>query len=511
MKAIIIDISAKYSTKILNTRITASSVQVISGFFMPVRYEEDPLESAAAKLKQEDLSDIPLYVIPPLDMVHSQIFQLPPMPDKEIEKILPREIAGSTDSTDPIVFDYLNNGLVIEKQVEKLEIVAFFAGRQPVIELLNKIKSLGLQAAKIIPEAQGLRSILEHNPGLTSEKTGLVFLDIMEGRINMNIYKHLKWGLHREFAFQLAPNDALEDDDFSRISIELNRTFQYFKQKNRIFSVDKAIIYGVNPNLKHLKDFIVDNHPVAAEIIRPDHFAVKMAYPPQLKTLDEFVSIFALSLGTAVALTNRKVLNVFPPEYKERERLPRRLLGLAVSAIVIAAMLLAATFYFEKVKSSYREDITQIDKTFSSLSKNAQEIERAKHKRADFYKKRFFTDIPFIYSYGSADFIRRISFIVPHEVQLTRLDIKPLTQGFTFELKGNIDARNNIDAQATFLRLYQRLKEFDNMSQITFSTIKVNPGDEKTPGKHTRGTEGSPDTSKQVELFFTINGEIELE
>lgn len=523
MKALIIDFTNPLEVKILNTRVT-SSVTIHAGYFMALSQGDDAIELAASKLKQENLQEIPAYIIPPRDFMQSHVFHFPKMPDKDINKVLPREIADVSDSGETMVYNYLKNGIVREKMVEKLEVAAFFVPQKRAFDFLNRLKSKGINTVKIIPEVQGLKSMLETNKELAGDRDGVVFLELMGSRINLNIFKSSYWSLEREFPFHFEVSDQLTEEDLSRISIELNRTFQYFKQRNRSFGVNKVLLYGSNPNIKHLREFIEDNHPVTAEIINPGHFKAKISYPPHLKEKDEFLLLFAPALSVAVSMTRKKVLDLFPREFTEKERLPRRLLGLSISAIVVGAILIGSTIWFERVRASYKKDIRDLQKTFLSLSNNAAAIENTKRLRIDYFKKRFFTEIPVRYSYGAANFVRRLSLIVTENISLVNLDIKPRGQDFAFVLNGSITADDNIGAQAAFLRFYQQLKEFEDMMDITFSTIKVNTGESAEAGaaasrrssrnsRSARRTAPSPpdQTQNQVELYFTIEGDIELE
>jgi len=434
------------------------------------------------------------------------------MPDKELNKVLPREIADITDSGESVVFNFVKHGTVMDRQVEKMEVAAFYSKKDSTFDFLSRLKREGLNPVKIIPEIQGLKTLVESNKELTSEKSGVVFMEIKANRIDLNIFKSRYWSLGRDFAFQYEASDQLNDDDLSRISVELNRTFQYFKQRNRTYDVNKVVIFGTNPNREHLKDFITDNHPVSAEILGPDHFKTKIAYPSHLKNKDEFLSIFTLPIMVSVSMTGKKVLNLFPEEFTEKERLPRRLVGLGISTAVIASILIAGTVYFVGIKGSYRQDIKGTQKTFQSLSRDAGLIENTRHQRVDYFKKSFFAEFPPRYSYSAADFIRRLSLITAEDIRLGKLEIKPRGQDFSFVLTGSIASGDNIAALGAFNRFFRKLKEFEDMVEINFSTIKinagVNPGGRPAAGRNRdEGTE----TQNQVELFFTVNGEIELE
>ena len=187
------------------------------------------------------------------------------------------------------------------------------------------------------------------------------------------------------------------------------------------------------------------------------------------------------------------------------ERLPRRLLGLGISTAVIVSILMAGIVYFEGIKGSYRQDIQGVQKTFRSLSRNAGIIENTKLQRVDYFKKSLFADFPPRYSYSAANFIRRLSLITGEDIRLGKLEIKPGGQDFSFVLTGSIASVDNIAALGIFNRFSRELKEFEDMIEVSFSTTKVNAGN--TPGNRPAAAR----TREQVELVFTVNGEIDLE
>ena len=182
-----------------------------------------------------------------------------------------------------MVFNYINNGSVEERQVEKMEIAAFFSNKEKIFEFLNRLKSEGINPLKIIPEAQGLKTLMEINPALRTERSGIVLLDLMANRISMNIFKNQYWGLEREFMFRMDSEGDLDEEDFTRISTELTRTFQYFKQRNRSYIIEHVLIYGSSSNPDHLKNLINDNLPVTASIIKGGNLRGKASIPSHLR------------------------------------------------------------------------------------------------------------------------------------------------------------------------------------------------------------------------------------
>lgn len=512
MKTLILDLSRKDEVKILNTRIK-NSVTVTSGYFLELQEGEDLVTAIAAKIQLENLTNIPVYIIPPTDMIEKNIFLFPRMPDKELKKILPREIANLRDSQDPVVFNYLLNGMAEDRQVQKTEIAAFFCRRDIIFDFIKQFNDHGIQVKQIVPEVQGLKTLVEINSRFQKKKSGVVFLDLLDNRIDMNFFKEKYWGLERGFMFRVSRSDDLKDEDFSRISTELNRTFQFFKQRNRGYNLDQVVIYGSSTNTENLKNLINDNLSVSALAITPDFFQGKITIPSHLKDSHEFISTFTLAMAVAIAMTQKKYLDLFPEEYKEKAKLPSRLIGLTVSTSIIGAILVGSTIYFQGIKANYKSDIEKIQDTYLSLGKNAATIELTKKQRTVFHQQRHYIDHPIAYSFAASDFVRKISLVSTPEIELLEMEINPGTLNFSFSLTGRIKAENNIKAQSRFLEFFQAIKQFDEVTQVDSSNVDINPG-EKPGGSQSPnpnpGTTSPPEREKEVELYFTISGQAEL-
>jgi len=514
MKALIIDFSSNLQVKILNARIK-SSVSIVSGYYLTLTPEDDPVTAAAAKIKDEGLEGLPAFIVPSGEDVRQQIFQLPKMPDKEIRKVLPREIAGIAENAEPMVINFLKSGSVDDPRSEKSEVAAVYCPEQKIFALLNHLKDVGINPLSIVPEVQGLKTLAMLNPGMSAERSGLVFLEMRHTRIDMNIFKNKHWGLERDFLFRIERNDNtqeddLKDEDFTRISTELNRTFQFFKQRHRTYTINNLLIYGSGNYLANLRNLINDNHPVAAHLVEVSHFGNKVSFPSHLRDSQEFVSIFMLSIATALAVAGKNYLDLFPQVYKEKAKLTSRLVGMGVAVGVVLTILGGSVFYFEGIMGSYRQDLKRIRQTYQTLKNNAQAINDTKRERTHFFKRRYFLDFPVQFSYTAANFVRKLSLISDKEIQLLEIVINPGTQSIKFKLDGRIKSADNISAQSRFLQFYRKLKEFDDILDISSSKVAVNPreGRPVTNMMKLPPSDGGNEQNEVV-LYFTVNGEIE--
>ncbi|HLP46529.1 MAG TPA: hypothetical protein VK469_11300 [Candidatus Kapabacteria bacterium] len=162
----------------------------------------------------------------------------------------------------------------------------------------------------------------------------------------------------------------------------------------------------------------------------------------------------------------------------KNEQPPRRMVGLKIFTIVIAVIMAGSTTWFEMEKYSHRKVRNQIQNTYRSLSQNATAMEDTKHQRVEYFKNRFLADFPSRYSYGAADFMRRLNLIDARGIVLDKLEISPHGQDLAFNLIIGVNAPGS-SAQGIFSRYYQALKDFEGMVEINFSSMKPDTGNIK--------------------------------
>lgn len=187
-------------------------------------------------------------------------------------------------------------------------------------------------------------------------------------------------------------------------------------------------------------------------------------------------------------------------------------MGLRIFAAVIAVILIGSTIWFEGVKNSYQQDIKEVEKNYLLLSQNAAAIEHTKGLRVDYFKKRFFAEIPLRYSYGTSNFVRRLSLIAAGGVAFEKLEMNPRGQDFSFVLNGRVTADNDIRVHTRFLRFYQKLNTFEDMVQITHSIRKADARETEkaaASGDLKRAVNTRGKNLNRTVLLFTIRGKIE--
>lgn len=449
----------------------------------------------------------PLCWIPGRDLVGAAVLNLPPIPRREVAKVLPREVAQVTEATQELATSFIWGDQIEEKGLMKQEVTAAYMPKALLYDNLDQMRAAGLVPKWVLPEMAGHLQLLESlKAGIKETLSGTVLFELGSTKIAMTIYRGLSWGLERVFTYRHEESGALSEDELSKISVELNRTLQFFKQRFRRVNVDRLVIYGENENQDQVAEHIKSGHALhvipAAQAVFTERVDLSVAGEKAPSCL----SFNLIPLHLMAALEGRSDLNLIPVHYLEKDRVRSRMIGFGISYSVVAGLLVAASFFFLSVKGDYHRQIDTLRLTVNQQTEKNEQMVQIRNKRSFFYQWEYFRLWPRRYTGMCTDFIRQLTLMVNPEIHLSDLVVDPGTHGATFLLKGHISVADSIAAQSIFLAFFDQIKALPYMSTLDSANVKVNAAKEGSlPGYTAESLSGR----STVELFFSINGEME--
>jgi len=507
-KLVIVDLSSDLEVRILNVD-ASKRLKVISGFIINYDESDNVYEIVSQRLKEEGLIDLPVIVFPPRKLINKFLYSTPPIPEREILKIVKRNIIKEKNINEDIFVSILKNGEISQDNLKRLEVLSLYSEKSYLESMLNNFKEYGIKVIKLYDEVQLMRIFMENTKNLIKKGKAYVLVEVVSGKININIFREQFWIFNREFVFKFDDTE-LNEDDLSRISTEINRTFQFFKQKYRSYAIDRIIIFGSDKRLNEIKDFLLDITGLNVERIFESFSMDKIMLPSTIEQESEFLNIFGLLLIAALYYKNKELKNILPSEYIEKEYFFKRMVGLSVSSIIILLIIAVSVFYMENLKSGYRSQIKKLQVSYTNLSNDVVLIESIKKQRLDYFIKRIFLNLPLNHSYLISDFIRKLSLISNNNVELIDLDISLEGINLGFILKGIIRSENNIKAQTVFLKFFNNLKEFEGLTNINSSNLNVSSNESGSSVNMQGQRTQVYSSSNSVEMIFTITGNIEV-
>jgi hypothetical protein len=114
-------------------------------------------------------------------------------------------------------------------------------------------------------------------------------------------------------------------------------------------------------------------------------------------------------------------------------------------------------------------------KSQSSAMVRTQPAEKVKAQRGQFYKIQYYLDFPSATSYAVADFVRRLSAVIPPR-QARDLQIDPGLQDFSFRLTVGIEAGGPENAQLAAAGYLEEIGKFPEIMRISLAKIDPVPG-----------------------------------
>ncbi len=133
------------------------------------------------------------------------------------------------------------------------------------------------------------------------------------------------------------------------------------------------------------------------------------------------------------------------------------------SCVLLLIIFVGSVIHFETVKNRYKSRLKVLESSYFSKQKDFDRINSVKEKRAQTVANVYLRSFPSNYAFAVADFMRRLSLIVPSEIRLVSLDVIASLQTFDFVMVGFAsESTKGPDLQA----LVARLQELEKISKI---------------------------------------------
>lgn len=467
----------------------------------------DPWQLLKEMLAVRSADRWPLCWIPSREETGTAILNLPPIPRKEIAKILSRELGRLTESSRELAGAFVLGERIEEKGALKQEVIASYMPKSSLYEALDRMRALGLSPRWVLPETAGQLQLLGAlGKTIPEGLSGTVLFKAGQTRIAMTIYRGTNWGLERVFTYRQQEGQEISEDDLSRISVEITRTLQFFKQRFRGVNVDRLVISGPREVQDRIGEHIRSAHALHVLMAGDLLAGNRIDLGPEGGREADYLGEASVALHLIPILGRGNDLDLFPGGYIERERMRSRLIGLGVSYALITLLLAVATFYLLGVKGDYRRQMEGLQRVVRHQEAQNEQLVKTRKRRIFFYQWEHFKLWPRRYAALGTDFVRRLTLMATPEIALSELTLEPRTHGAAFVLKGNISVADSIAAQSIFIRFFDQIKAWPEVLDLDSANVKVNASREAAGRSYS--AQALPEESS-VELYFSINGELE--
>lgn len=159
--------------------------------------------------------------------------------------------------------------------------------------------------------------------------------------------------------------------------------------------------------------------------------------------------------------------------YKEKKGF-KNWIGILIFFSIILIILGAVTIHLNRIKSSYKREITKAKGSSFSFILSSPKIKKTIDQRLEFLKTRFFLNYPFKYSYSTSNFMRALYLVALEDIELKKLKIEPDLQKFNFFLQGEFKSNKRKNIKSRLIEFLNKIDGFDNVMQVSISKFDIN-------------------------------------
>jgi len=312
---------------------------------------------------------------------------VPYMPKAEMAEAIKWEMKDHISfSIDEAIIDFEVFGEVMEKGVKKHEVLVAAAPEKTIVEHLDMVSQVRIKPSSITQVPLALRNLAKRagfkedetvalveiggsvtelcifkggaiefsrklpvaGRDITKAMTGVLVSDLGRVELRMNEAEVLKkeWGIPKKGETHIIDKKVSTDQVLSlirpsveKLSNEINRSFDYYREESRGGMVDRVVLFGGSAGLKGLTEFLANELGIEVEVGDPLKW-VKVL--PEVVSEKEAIS-YRLGVAIGAALSEAKGINLLPIERKEEtKRLVERA---GIKAVVTAVVLILCFLY----------------------------------------------------------------------------------------------------------------------------------------------------------------------
>lgn len=315
----------------------------------------------------------------------------PHMPAQELKEAVKWEVKNYVPfPMEEAVLDFEVLGEIVDKGTRKLNVIVAVSPRKTISDVLSVLFSEGLKVAALIPAPIALQNFIVQSSAGTGAGKVLAFLELGAAITELNIYKDgrlqfsrklpvsgceitrtltetlssekgqisltldeaervkKEYGIPAAGAAQWAENKISAQQVLSlirpcaeQLAVEMERSFDYYREESHGGRVDKIILCGGGARLKGLQESLNAGLGVEVETAGSLGTSFPMTEECQERGIP-CADQLNLALGAAFAGLHGKGVNLLPSEIKEEGRrfIERISLNAVMAAVITSVVLL---------------------------------------------------------------------------------------------------------------------------------------------------------------------------
>ena len=406
-----------------------------------------------------------------LDVVYRQL-HLPTISKKEMKEAIPWALRKELSyPIEEAVLDFAVIPQTEKGRSGKTKISVLVAPSRKVEEQIRFLQAIGITPAKLTAVPLAFQSLIRHNKSLKTKKVLIIELgihtshltfihegvvdfhreittagkDFLDALIHSSSYHskngHLTVRDANDLLLQVGiPEEGEECPEhgdipldemgvnirpvLERLTNEIRRSIDYYKEKFNVESVDEILLSGFGACIKKLNRHLEKGLNEPVQLLHPFELAGIRGFET-FTEFQELAPVFSVAVGLALDVTGP--FNLLPAEYRSSQAYYRykkivqyagmlMLLGFGMASGFLTLKIQQVSSDLQRLRTEYQK-AEPLRKEFLLLKKRQEALQN----RLETYRSKIFLNT------RPVQHLRAISNLVPRNVALTSLSIKPFT------------------------------------------------------------------------------------
>ncbi len=466
---------------------------------------DDPLLEIKTRLSQAGFKAVNTIFVAKSNVIKNEIKSFPKIPKKELAKVVEREAKRVFPDE-----EFFHDFVVLEEKEERkgktVEALISVAPQKYIWEIFTFLRDLGKNPEIITTKIQSFMS-LKHIIEREDETFGV--LNLSSERSSFVIFKE-KSEVIIEREIPITSSDTFGEGEVDSIMIEISRTVQYFKQKNRGFDVSTIYVTGNISNIDEMIDDLNELSPYNFIACNGERLSGKIEIGTGIEPMEFFSTYFDI-IGAIFLIKEKEKVNLLPSFYFEKEIFKKRRRNIILSLILMVAILLPTTFVVEMFKRDIGKELEKQKKALQKLEMRRADIERVKSIRERIYNEMLTLGLEQVKIESIVKFFNFITLNTPSGVLLKSAEVKERGKNISVEVRGEVFSETPFLNNRIFNDFYLKMGAFPGIVKTSFSIEENTPQNFYEKAISTAEENLKGEKRKQKEIFrirFKINLEI---
>ncbi len=428
--------------------------------------KEEAVEEILNLLKENKISANNTIFIAKSPLIKNEIKSFPKMPKKELAEVVEREAERLFPDE-----EFFHDFIIIEEKEErrgkKVDVLISVAPQNYISELFSFLRKIGKTPELITTKIQnyiGLKSIVEEN----EETFG--FLNLSPEKSSFIILKgNSKFIIERDIP--TSKTDIFSETEADNILVEISRTIQFFKQKNRGYDLTKIYVVGKIENLEETVRDLDEMSPYNFILCTGEKLSNKIEIEKGVNPISFLSSYFDI-LGSVFLVKEKEKINLLPSFYFEKELFEKRKKSFFITIVLLILILIPSFFVMEKMKAEIKKELIIQESALKKLDIRRRDIEKVKSKREKVYKEMLLLGLEQRKIETIVKFFNFLTLNTPDGISLDSAEVSEKEYAWEIRLEGKVSSDTPFLNSKIFNDFYLKLGAFPFVLKSNFDIIE---------------------------------------